>query len=301
MASVTANGVRIEYETHGDASAEPLLLLMGLGGQLTDWSPGFIKALTAEGFFVITPDNRDQGLSTDWGGPRLTTTQLLRAVLTRRPPPHQYTLGEMAADHLAVLDDLGVDEVHVVGRSMGGMLAQHLAFDHPQRVASLCSIMSTTGDLSVGRPTWKVALKLFRQRRIPREEALGTRTRTIKLIAGPAHDPNETLRLALISDERSFRPDGTTRQLAAILAGGDRTGRLASVRAPALVIHGAVDPLIDVSGGIATARAMPGSRLLVFPEMGHYLPRLRWPEIARAIRNNAQRAESPARVGSVNP
>ena len=292
MTSVQANGITIEYETYG--SGDPLLLVMGLGGQLVDWPQPFIDALVNDGFRVIVFDNRDSGLSTEFDAKPPTMVEMAKAVVLRRPMPSQYQLSDMAADAIGVMDEIGIERFHVVGMSMGGMIAQLLAIGYPDRVLSLTSVMSTTGHRKVGRPTAAI-LKYMMSRPAPsRADAIDTGVDLFRRVSGPTFDEAEFRRVAANSVERSFRPGGTARQTAAILATGDRTEMLQRLDLPTLVVHGLVDPLVRPSGGIATAKAVPGSRLLMFNDMGHDLPVTRHREMADAIDLNARRAVVPA-------
>lgn len=278
----------IEYEEQG--SGDPLLLVMGLGGQLIDWPLPFVERLADAGFRVIRFDNRDIGLSTAIDAPPPTRGQLFKAVALRRPLPSAYLLRDMAGDAVGLLDALGIERAHVVGISMGGMISQQIAIDFPERVGSLVSIMSTTGNRRVGQPSPKVVRKSLRRQEPSIEHAVDQSVELFGEICGPTFDAAEFRELAVASVERSYRPDGTARQLAAIIASGDRTPDLERLDVPTLVVHGLVDPLVRPSGGIATARAILGSRLLMFNDMGHDLPRTRHAEIVDAIRANAQRA-----------
>jgi pimeloyl-ACP methyl ester carboxylesterase len=288
MPSVEANGITIEYNTVG--SGEPLLLIMGLGGQLTDWDSGFVEHLGEQGFQVIIYDNRDQGLSTefDWEAP--SQWKSVAGALAKRPPNAGYHISDMAADAAGLLDVLDIESAHVVGMSMGGMIAQQLTIDHPAKVRSLTSIMSNTGDGKNGRATVKVMRKFARMEAPTRENAAQRSVDNFLLFTGPHFDPEEHLLKAKISVERSFRPEGLARQTAAIFASPDRTGGLAGVTVPTLVVHGLVDTLVKPSGGIATARAVSGSRLIMYPDMGHDLPRPRWMEMIAEIKRNTERA-----------
>jgi pimeloyl-ACP methyl ester carboxylesterase len=292
MTSVQANGITIEYEEQGEG--EPLLLVMGLGAQLVDWPQEFVDALAAAGFRVIRHDNRDAGLSTEFTGEPPSTAQMARAILTRRKPDAEYLLSDMADDAAALLDALGIESAHVVGASMGGMIAQSMAIGHPSRVRSLTSIMSTTGNPKVGKVRRKLLAKMARMPEPTRETAVERALEMYQLIAGLERDVERARELAERSVARSFRPKGTGRQTAAIFASPDRTEALGRVTAPTLVVHGLVDPLVTPSGGIATAKAVPGSRLVMYPEMGHDLPRSRTDEIVGAITRNAERAGSRA-------
>jgi pimeloyl-ACP methyl ester carboxylesterase len=239
---------------------------------------------------VIRFDNRDIGLSTEFTSPPPTTGQLAKAVLARRPVAAEYFIGDMAADAAGLLDALGIESAHVAGMSMGGMITQALAIDHPSRVRSMTSIMSTTGNRRVGQPKLSL-IRRFARRPVPtRETAVELGVETFRAISGPTFEETEARSLVESSVARSFRPAGVARQTAAVIASPDRTAGLRRVSAPALVIHGLVDPLVRLSGGIATAAAIPGSRLLVFNDMAHDLPRTRWQEMADAIAVNAARA-----------
>ncbi|MGA1076538.1 MAG: alpha/beta fold hydrolase [Ilumatobacteraceae bacterium] len=289
MVSVSLGRVDVEYEERG--VGRPLLAVMGLGGQLVDWPEGFRDELVRRGFRVITFDNRDIGLSTEFTARPPTTAQIARAVLLRRRIPAEYLLTDMARDAVGLLDALDIDRAHVVGMSMGGMIAQTMAIEHPGRVRSLTSIMSTTGSRRVGRPTLALIRK-FARRPVPtRETAVDVGVETLRAISGPTFDPVETRRLVEASVARSFRPAGTARQTAAIMASPDRTPGLRRLATPTLVVHGMLDPLVQPSGGRATAEAVPGSRLLMFNDMAHDLPPTRWAEMADAIAANADRAD----------
>ena len=292
MAHVAANGITIEYEQEGDG--DPLLLIMGLNGQLIDWPAGLVAELVGRGFRVIRFDNRDAGLSTEFTSTPPTVWELMRRAALRTRVPAEYTIPDMAADAVALLDALDIRQAHVAGMSMGGMIAQQIAIDHPERVLSLTSIMSTTGNPRVGRPKPKVLLHAARRRPLGPEQAVDSAVDLFRLISGPTFDDTDFRELAEASIARSYRPEGTGRQLAAILASPDRTPRLRQLRVPALVIHGMRDPLVRPSGGVATAEAIPGSRLLMFNDMGHDLPATRWVEIAAAIRHNADQAHAAA-------
>jgi pimeloyl-ACP methyl ester carboxylesterase len=286
---VDANGIRIAYETHGHPDDPVLLLVMGLGAQLIDWPADFVTELAAQGFRVVTFDNRDSGLSTaleDRGVPDVAA--ILGGDLDRAP----YRLADMAADAAGLLDALGIERAHVAGASLGGMIAQQLTIDHPDRVLSLASIMSSTGDFTVGRPTPEAAAVLGRPPAATRDEAIANAVASSKVIGsvGFAVSDEERLARATAKYDRAYRPLGTARQYAAILASPDRTPALARVTVPTVVIHGEADPLIDVSGGRATAAAIGAAELVVIPGMGHDLPRDAWPEIVDAIVRNAKRS-----------
>lgn len=290
MPQVQANGITIEYQQHG--AGDPLLLVMGLGGQLIDWPDGFIDELVKAGFQVTIFDNRDIGLSTefDWEPPKQTRAVL--GALAKRPAKAGYTVVDMAADASGLLDALGIESAHVVGMSMGGMIAQQLTIDQPQKVRSLTSIMSNPGDGKSGRVAGKVMAKMARMPAPTEETAAERSVDGFLLWSGPHFDPAEHLARGAAGVARSFRPAGTARQTAAIMASPDRTAGLGNVTVPTLVVHGLVDKLVKPSGGIATAAAVPGSTLVMYPDMGHDLPRPRWPEMVAAIRRNADEASA---------
>jgi pimeloyl-ACP methyl ester carboxylesterase len=287
MASATGNGINIEYETYGDG--EPLLLEMGLGGQLVAWPMDWVNLLVEHGFRVIRYDNRDVGLSSKTAGRLPGLGRTMAAVVSRRFARAPYLLSDMADDAAALLDCLEIERAHVVGVSMGGMIAQSLAIQHPGRVASLTSIASNTGDRRHGRVHPKLLTKVGKIRSKSRADYVDKQLLTFRLISGDHYDADEIRVLAEEALARDYDPAGTVHQLMAIGASPDRTEALRSVTAPTLVIHGLRDPLVLPSGGIATAQAVPGSRLLMFPDMGHDLPRSRWGEIVDAIVQNAER------------
>ncbi|MEM9564629.1 MAG: alpha/beta hydrolase [Actinomycetota bacterium] len=293
MPSVDVNGITIAYEEQGDGP--PLLLIMGLGGQLTDW-PADLVTLLAERFRVIRFDNRDIGLSSEIDAPPPKLRTQLRGAITGRLPTAPYRLADMADDAAGLLDHLGIDAANVVGVSMGGMIGQQLAIDHPNRVASLVSIMSTTGNRRVGRPTASLVAKIVTRRPPPAdapvERVLDEAVNLYRLVSGPGRDLDRARELFRMSVTRSYRPAGTARQLMAIQASPDRTPDLARLTIPVLVVHGQVDPLVRLSGGLATNRAVPGSRLVVYPDMGHDLPSARWSEMAELIEATVERAHT---------
>ena len=289
MARVQANGITIEYEQHGEGG-EPLLLVMGLGGQLTDWPEGFVEVLVAAGFQVTVFDNRDSGLSTefDWAPP--SPLKAILKSLLGRPVRAGYTIVDMAADAAGLLDALGIGSAHVVGMSMGGMIAQQLAIDAPTKVRSLTSIMSNPGDGKSGRIAVKVMAAMARMPEPTREAAADRSVESFELWSSPHFEPEVHRARARVGVDRSYRPVGTARQTSAIMASPDRTPGLGTITVPTLVVHGLVDRLVKPSGGIATAAAVPESELVMFPDMGHDLPRPRWDDIVAAIRRTADAA-----------
>lgn len=284
-------GIDLCFETHGDPEGEPLLLIMGFTAQLTSWPQGFVDALVDRGFHVIRFDNRDSGLSAKTAGDPPDVVGLLdRAAKGENVSSEaSYTLSDMASDAMGLLDHLGIATAHVAGASMGGMIVQHLAVEHPTRLRSVTSIMSTTGDTDIGAADPAVMAALLTPAPTDPEEAVAHGVEVNRLIAGPLWNRAEAEIRTRSNLERSTYPAGAAFQLAAIAASGDRTKQLGSVSVPFLVIHGEADRLIDVSGGLATAQAVPGADLLVLAAMGHDLPPPLWPQVADAISGIALR------------
>ncbi|MET0145405.1 MAG: alpha/beta fold hydrolase [Ilumatobacteraceae bacterium] len=297
MTAAPVNGLTIEYDVHGDPDGEPLLLIMGLGAQLIAWPLEFVELLTAEGFRVIRFDNRDIGLSTMAGSPPPTTRQILLATAAARFAHSPYTIGDMADDAAALLGHLDIDAAHVVGASMGGMIAQSMTIRHPARVRSLTSIMSNTGDRKNGKPRKTLLRKLPTLIAKRPEQAVDNGVEVFRLISGPHFDPSAARELAEAGFQRSHDPAGVARQTMAIAASPDRTWDLRRVRVPTLVVHGLVDPLVQPSGGLATAKAIPGAKLVMYPDMGHDLPRTRWDDIVAEITATAHRGGAGGAVG----
>jgi pimeloyl-ACP methyl ester carboxylesterase len=296
MTSAQLGDVTIEYELDGPEDGEPMLLVMGLGAQLVAWPRDVVDGLAAGGYRVVRMDNRDIGLSTKTDGPAPTRAALLKAFAHRRYAQSDYLLSDMAADAVALLDHLELGAVHVVGVSMGGMIAQQLTIDHPDRVLSLCSIMSNTGNRRHGAVAPRLLPTMAASMTTPRpadpEEAVRQGVEGFRLIAGVHFDEEEIGVMVRQAVDRNVNPLGTIRQLLAIQASPDRTPGLREVRVPTLVVHGLVDQLVMPSGGIATARAVPGSKLVMFPDMAHDLPKPRRAEIVDEIVRNAQRVRA---------
>ena len=289
MASTTVStGITLEYEIHGEG--DPLLLVMGLGGQLVAWPASFIAGLVDRGFKVITFDNRDIGLSTKIDAAPPTKLQSAMISISRRFAKSAYLLSDMAKDAVGLLDALSIERAHVVGMSMGGMIAQTMAIEHPSRVRSLTSIMSTTGNPRVGRPKTSVLLRASKLTGGSKETFADRQAALFKLFSGSLYDELEIREVAKLSLERDFTPDGTARQMAAIMASPDRTPQLKKLNVPTLVVHGLEDGLVQPSGGYATTKAIPGARLLAFPDMGHNLPQARIPEILDEVKRNTLRS-----------
>jgi pimeloyl-ACP methyl ester carboxylesterase len=300
MSELMATGVgpaRLDmaYERLGDPDAPPVLLVMGLGAQLVGWPDDFCAALVAHGLQVIRFDNRDAGRSTHL---RDAPVPDLAAILAGDLSTVTYTLSDMAADAAGLLDALGLPDAHVVGASVGGMIAQTMAIEHSDRVRSLTSLMSSTGDLSVGQPDPEALASLAGPPVTTRQEAIDRMVVAIRDFGSPgfARDEEGVRERAGRSYDRGHDDDGIARQAVAVLASGDRTAQLGSVTVPTLVVHGADDRMFDVSGGRATAAAIPGAELVVIDGMGHDLPPALWPDLSALIAEHVDRAEA-ARVG----
>lgn len=294
MPQITANGITIEYDEHGHQDNPPMLLVMGLGAQMTFWPIELVEALAARGFRVIRFDNRDIGLSQKFHGVKVPgmVWHMIRKRLGFAPRV-PYTLSDMAADAIGVLDALGIEKAHIVGASMGGMIAQLIAAEHPHRTSSLTSIFSTTGNSRLPQAE-KHAMKALTMRPASMEEEalVDHGVMLANAIGSPGYkdDPAFQRERVRANVRRSVYPEGLTRQLAAIIDDGDRTARLAQIAAPTLVLHGEGDPLVKVEGGKATAAAIPGARLKTFPGWGHDLPQAMVEPIADAIAEHAQAA-----------
>jgi pimeloyl-ACP methyl ester carboxylesterase len=283
--------IEIFYDEIGDPAAPPVLLVMGLGAQMTVWQEGFRAAIADRGYRVIRFDNRDVGLSTHLHD---APPPDVRAAFTGDASSAAYTLSDMAADTTGLLDSLGIDSAHVVGASMGGMIAQTVAIEHPERVRSLTSIMSTTGDRSVGQATPAASAVLLGPPAASRDEVIERAVTSAGIVRSPAYPTDEAVIRQRAGEyyDRAFDPAGVARQLVAVMVSGDRTPKLAAVAVPTVVIHGEADPLVDPSGGRATAAAVPGAELVLVPGMGHDLPEPVWPQIVDAITAVAARAEA---------
>ena len=283
MPNVKANGIELEYETFGDPARPPVLLIMGLGAQMISWDDDFVGLLVDRGHHVIRFDNRDVGLSSKIeGGADLS--QAIGVAMAGGEVGAPYTLSDMAADAAGLLDALAIPAAHVVGASMGGMIAQTLAVEHPEKVLSLTSIMSSTGDLDVGQPTGEALERLLVRPPDDRDGYVEHSVATSKVIGSPGLVDEARVRdVAIRSFDRCYLPAGVGRQLLAILASGSRTERLRGIEAPTLVIHGTADPLVQPTGGRRTAEVIPGAELVEIEGMGHDLPRARWPQVVDAI------------------
>jgi pimeloyl-ACP methyl ester carboxylesterase len=291
-AIVRVGDVELCYETFGEPGHPALLLVMGFATQMLGWHEDFCAELAGRGFFVIRFDNRDVGRSTALDHlPSPTVVQLLR----RDKRAAAYTIDDMAGDAVGLLDDLGIERAHVVGASMGGMIAQTIAARHPARVLSLASIMSNTGSRRSGQPKLVAYRVLLGKPPADREGYIEHTVKLYKIIGSPGFEQDEATlrRTAGRSFDRGRNPAGAGRQLAAVIASGERTPLLRGITAPTVVIHGDADPLVQPSGGQATAAAIRGARLVMIEGMGHDLPRGAWPRIIDAIAENAARAGHP--------
>jgi pimeloyl-ACP methyl ester carboxylesterase len=285
MSRAAANGIEIEYDTFGTPADPAVLLVMGLGGQMTAWEEGFCELLASHGRYVIRFDNRDVGLSTKLDDTDVDVAAVVMAALAGEPlPPVPYTLSAMSDDAFGLLDALGIERAHIVGASMGGMIVQTMAIEHPDRVLTMTSIMSNTGEQEYGGPTDDAMQMLMAPPPADRTEYIESSIRAWKIIGSPRYTDEAKVRArAAASYDRSFYPPGTNRQVGAVAASGSRAEGLRQLRVPTLVIHGRADPLIQLTGGERTAELVPAANLLVCNDMGHDLPEPLWPLIADVI------------------
>jgi pimeloyl-ACP methyl ester carboxylesterase len=287
-----ANGIELAYQEIGDPQGEPLLLIMGLATQMIAWDEEFCAMLAERGFRVVRFDNRDIGRSTKIESAGVPGWASM--LFGRGPAP--YLLRDMAADTTGLMDRLGIESAHLAGASMGGMIAQTVAIERPERVRSLVSIMSSTGNRWLGIPAWRAFGTLFARPGEGREAAIEHTVRTFKTIGSPGYpmDEERFRELAAASYDRSHSRAGVVRQLHAVTASGDRTPALERLRLPAAVLHGDSDPLIRPAAGRATAGAIRDSRLRIFEGMGHDLPPALWPDFVKEIAVTASRAGDPS-------
>ena len=293
MPKVKVNNIEIEYETYGNPSDKPLLLVMGLGAQMISWDEEFIQFLLDRGFYVIRFDNRDVGLSTkceEAGEPHVM--EAIMAIQRGETIEAPYSLEDMADDAIGVLDTLNIEKAHICGASMGGMIVQIIAFRHPNRVLSLISIMSSTGNPELPQPTPEAMQALLTPAPTERSEYIEYSLKIGKLLYGSGFpfDEEKRRKLAERGYDRCFYPPGFGRQLLAILANGDRRSKISSIKVPTLVIHGGDDPLVPLEGGKDTAKSISGSKLIIIEGMGHSLPPETWGQISDAIAKNAAKA-----------
>jgi len=292
---VQVNGIELYYETFGDPSAEPLLLVMGLGGQLTAWPVELCESLVDRGFFVIRYDNRDVGRSTKFDDAVIDFLPTFLAAQQGEPVEVPYRLTDMAADAAGLLDALGIESAHIVGASMGGMIAQAIAIEHPSKVRTLTSIMSTTGEREFGQPSPEAMQVLLQPAAEGREAVIEAGLVSRKMIGSPDQFDEAIARADLeAAYDRCYNPAGTTRQLLSILASGSRADGLRALDVPALVIHGDADQLVTPSGGKRTAELIPGAELIILEGMGHDLPPSQMAPIVDAITSLAARTAAPS-------
>jgi pimeloyl-ACP methyl ester carboxylesterase len=284
MPIAAVNGLDLFYDVRGPDDGVPMLLVMGLGAQYQEWDHDFVAALTDRGFRVVRYDNRDVGESSRTPAGDVAIGEQLLAAFSGGEVKPPYLLSDMAADAVGLLDHLDIAAAHVVGVSMGGMIAQTLAIEHPDRVLTLTSIMSTTGDPDVGAPSPEAMGVLMRPQAADRDTAIEQRVEAGRIIGSPEHfDEAKARARSSEAYDRGYNPVGVGQQLLAILGSGSRTEALRSVDVPTLVVHGEIDPLVNVTGGKRTAEAVPGAELLLIDDMGHDLPAVHWPQIVEAI------------------
>ena len=291
-----ANGIQLCYQTFGDPANPPLVLIMGLAAQMILWDDEFCAQLAERGYWVIRFDNRDIGLSTRFPSARTPTfAEMLFRHATGLQFGVPYTLRDMAADTIGLLDALGIRTAHVVGASMGGAIAQELAIAYPQRLRSITSIMSSTGDPKLPRPQPRALARLGKKVPLDRDGYLREYVATWSVLSGDhfPFDAERTMRQGAAGYERGINPPGVARQLTAIIASGNRKKALYGVRVPTLVIHGSADPLVPVAAAPDLAGTIPGARLVIIEGMGHSFPREVWPRIIDAIDRHASQAEAP--------
>jgi pimeloyl-ACP methyl ester carboxylesterase len=299
MPKVKANEIEIEYDTVGDPTAPALLLIMGLGGQLIHWDIDFCRQLADKGLFVIRYDNRDTGLSTKFEAAGLPDmSAMIQSLMQGRSIEVPYSLNDMADDAAGLLDALDIGKAHVCGSSMGGMIAQSLAIRHPQRVLSLISIYSTTGNPALPPPQAEGMEALMTPPPAERQAYIEYNVKTLKTIAGTgfAYDEQFIRSISARAYDRAFYPQGVGRQMMAVMAQENRKPALASVAVPALVIHGTADPLLPPEHGRDTADAIPGAKLMLVEGMGHDLPDTKgpWPQVIDAIAEHTKAAGAVA-------
>ena len=293
MPIAAVNRIEIWHETFGDPDDPPLLLVNGLGSQATSWDLELIEGFVDRGFYVIRFDNRDVGLSMKIDTPVLPLGELVLRAMAGEQIDVPYKLTDMAADAVALLDHLGIASAHIVGVSMGGMIVQTIAIEHPERVRTLTSIMSTTGNRAYGLPTPEAAAVLVRAAAKSRDEAITSSIEAQRIIGTQSEIDDDRARTrAETAYDRCYFPAGVARQIIGIMASGDREAGLRALDMPTLVIHGSDDPLVGVTGGERTAELVPRAELLVIDGMGHDLPPVHWPQVIEAITTLAGKVEA---------
>lgn len=293
MTKALANNIEIEYDTFGDPSGKPILLIMGLATQMIAWLPEFCKLLVKKGFFVIRFDNRDVGLSKKFG--ELGTPKVMKAFSNIRDGEKitsPYSLEDMADDAIGLLDHLNIQKAHICGASMGSMIAQVIAIRHPSRILSLVPIMGSTGNPDLPQATPEAMQVLLVPMPTKRDRFIKESIKRDRILYGNGfpYDEEAGAKLAAASYDRCFYPEGFSRQIMAILANGDRREKLKILKVPTQVIHGKDDPLVPSEGGIDISKNIPNAELLLIDGMGHSLPPETWPQIVDAINKNAEKA-----------
>ena len=289
--ALVTTGLELEYDTFGSPDDPTLLLVMGFTAQMTAWDDTFCRMLADGGYHVVRFDNRDCGLSTKLDGQQVDLGELMTAVFTGQPVPAvPYTLSDMAADAVGLLDHLGIEQAHIMGASMGGMIVQTMAIEHPTRVRSMISVMSMPGEPDVGQPAPEVAAVLLSPPATDRQGYIDDSPKWMVWQSKRYRDEQKVKLNAAASYDRSFYPDGGPRQMAAIYASGARTEGLLQLDVPTLVIHGRDDTLITPTGGFRTAELIPGAHLLFVADMGHDMPEPLWPMLVDSVHGHLRRA-----------
>jgi pimeloyl-ACP methyl ester carboxylesterase len=289
MPNVTANGIQIEYDTFGEDSSPALLLIIGAGGQIIYWELEFCESLAKRGLFVIRFDNRDAGLSTKFDEAGIPD---MMAAMEGKPVATAYSLDDMAADAVGLLDALGIQKAHICGSSMGGEIAQIISYRYPERVLSLAAIMSSTGNPELPQMKPEVLAAVFKPVPAEREAYIEHNVNLWRMLWSPGFpfDEKRLRRVLAEGYDRSYYPPGMIRQSLAVLKNGYRKSLIASIKAPTLIIHGDEDPLMSVEGGKEMAQLIPGAKLLIINGMGHDMPKEAWPKIIDAIYNHTMQA-----------
>jgi pimeloyl-ACP methyl ester carboxylesterase len=292
MPYVTNGPVQIFYETYGDPASPTLVLVNGLGSQCINYRTEWCQRFVAKGFHVVRMDNRDVGLSTHFSDVAPDVVAVMEAVTEGKPVDVPYTLSDMANDVIAVLDALGIERAHVMGLSMGGMIVQTLAIEHPARLRSMTSVMSTTGEPEVGQSSPEAQARLFGPPATDRETAIANHLAGLRIWGSPGKvDWEAQTRFAGEAFDRAFDPPGVARQMMGVMASGSRADRLRDVHVPTLVMHGSADKLLDPSGGRRTAELIPGARFVLMEGMGHDYPQAYWDEWVELVTSHAHDAD----------
>ncbi len=301
MPKINANSLSIEFETFGEPSAKPLLLVMGLGAQMIAWDENFCQQLADAGHFVIRYDNRDVGLTTyfdDHGVPDFK--ELAVEFLTNGSVKTPYTLDDMAMDGISLLDELGIEQAHICGASLGGMIVQAMAINHADRILSMTSIMSTTGNPNLP-PAHPEAIEALTSKRVDDPKHAMNRALEVSRVIGSTGFERDEERIrykALESYNRAYNPDGVARQMAAIMAHGDRRPGLNLLKLPCLIIHGDADPLVPITGAHDTHQNIPGAVLMIIEGMGHDMPTGAWSQIVKGIALLTHQTNTTAPTGA---